>query len=127
MSREQAAFDAIHRAHPRSRLFRNDNGVAHVGGKVKRAKSGERVLIGARPIAYGLQPGSGDLVGWTPVEITPEMVGSKLAVFTSIEAKTEGDTVKRDQRSWARRVRLSGGIAKILWYIGGKLTEDEID
>lgn len=125
MSREQEAFDAIHRANPRARLFRNDNGVGYVGGTVKRTEDGKRVLIGGRPIKYGLQPGSGDLIGWTPVEITLEMVGETVAVFTSIEAKTEGDTVKRDQYAWARRVRHVGGIARITWFIGGELREEE--
>ena len=124
MSREREAFDAIHRAHHPARLFRNDNGVGYVGGKLMRTKDNKRVLVGGRPIAYGLQPGSGDLIGWTPVEITSEMVGQKVAVFTSIEAKTEGDTVKREQYAWARRVRIAGGIARIVWFIDGELVEE---
>ncbi len=126
MSREQEAFDAIHRDNPRARLFRNDNGVGYVGGKLKRTRDNDRVLVGGRPIKYGLQPGSGDLIGWTPVMITQEMVGQRVAVFTSIEAKTEGDTVKAEQRAWARRVRCAGGIARIVWFIGGELEEEEI-
>ena len=123
MSREQQAFDAIYRANPRSRLFRNDNGVGYVGGKVKRTRDGKLALVGGRPIKYGLQPGSGDLIGWTSVEITQEMVGQRVAVFTSIEAKTEGDTVKDEQRAWARAVQYAGGIGRIVWWIAGELLE----
>ena len=55
-----------------SRLFRNNIGVAQYGeARVK----------------YGLRPGSGDLIGWTPVTITQEMVGATVAVFTSVEVK----------------------------------------
>ena len=126
MSREQEAFDAIYRANPRARLFRNDNGVGHVGGTAKRTRDGKRALVGSRPVRYGLQPGSADLIGWTTITITPEMVGERVAVFTSVEAKTEGDTIKSDQRAWARRVQYDGGIARITWFIGGELVEEEI-
>ena len=126
MSQEQEAFDAIHRANRNARLFRNDNGVGYVGGTVKRTADGKMALVGGRTIKYGLIKGSADLIGWTTVEITPGMVGSTVAVFTSIEAKTEGDTIKAKQRAWAQRVRHAGGIARITWFIDGELVEEEI-
>lgn len=51
------------------------------------------------PVRYGLandseQLGrvlkSGDLIGWEPRLVTPDMVGSVVAVFTSIEVKPNG-------------------------------------
>ncbi len=83
-----------------SRLFRNNIGIAHYpDAKVK----------------YGLRPGSGDLIGWTPVKITAEMVGSTVAVFTSIEVKRPESrtSVARAlaQANWAEQVRLAGGLS----------------
>lgn len=90
---------------PNSALFRNDNGQAHY-----RTPAGKDVHI-----RYGLQPGSGDDVGWTVVEITPDMVGKRLAVFTSCEYKSErtGDGMSDDQRRWHNQVRRDGGISEV--------------
>lgn len=111
---ERELLDRIHQAHPDAALFRNDNGYAVMGGDVKKNDDGTADVIGGRWRPYGLQPGSADLVGWTPVLVTPDMVGKTVAVFTSLEAKTENDTVKADQVNWARQVREDGGIAKII-------------
>lgn len=59
---------------------------------------------------------SSDLIGWTQVTITPEMVGQTVAVFTSIETKREGWQYKGDahetaQLKWINLVRSFGGIA----------------
>lgn len=65
---------------------------------------------------------SSDTIGWTPVMITPEMVGHTLPVFTSIEIKEEGlcstakmnsDHVKAQQR-WCDRISAAGGISGIV-------------
>ena len=80
-----------------ARLFRNNVGLAYYPG-------GERV-------AYGLCPGSSDLIGWTPVTITPEMVGDTIAVFTSIEAKGKGGVLSKRQIAWLKAVKDAGGLA----------------
>ena len=49
-----------------------------------------RTMDGERVVQAGLEiNGSGDGIGWFPVIITPEMVGKKVAVFLSVETKTE--------------------------------------
>jgi hypothetical protein len=48
------------------RLWRNNIGLAFYQGKY---------------VQYGLAPGSGDLIGFRSVTITPEMVGQRVAVF----------------------------------------------
>lgn len=64
-----------------------------------RNNTGMLYNIEGTPVRYGLGNESarlnkeqkfGDLVGWTKVEITPEMVGKTVAVFTAIEVKPEG-------------------------------------
>lgn len=82
-----------------------------------------------RVIRYGLANDSArinevlkshDLIGWTRVTITPEMVGQTVAVFTSIECKREGwipnpnDKLEQAQRNWANAVTQAGGIARFI-------------
>jgi hypothetical protein len=101
--------------------FRNDNGTAWVGGKEYVAKrddqiqvrKGARVVIGPQKVTYGLYPGSGDRIGYTEVLVTLDMVGRPVAVFTSIEEKTEGDNLKKNQKNWHNRVLEAGGISEI--------------
>ena len=61
---------------------------------------------------------SADLIGIRPVLITPEMVGTVIGQFASIECKPEGwvmcatDTHELAQARWAEIVLLHGGYAK---------------
>ena len=83
---------------PDVRLFRNQVGCAQSDG---------------RWIRYGLTPGSADLIGWQVVAVTPEMVGRKLAVFTSIEVKREHGKLTPEQDNWRRVVSAAGGAAGV--------------
>jgi hypothetical protein len=94
------------------RVFRNNIGVGHQGRVLSRT-SGQVVLGGARQVRYGLFPGSGDLIGWKSVVITPEMVGQRFAQFASVETKAERGAVREDQETWIRAVRSAGGLAGI--------------
>ena len=58
-------------------------------------------------------PGGGDLLGWRTVEVTPEMVGQRVAVFTSIEVKTRTGKLRPEQEQWLKVVRAAGGIAGV--------------
>lgn len=66
-----------------------------------------------RPVQFGLARGSADLIGWRTITITPEMVGQRLAVFTSIEVKTPTGRVRPEQQAWLGCVQSAGGIAGI--------------
>jgi hypothetical protein len=61
---------------PDLRLFRNNTGT------LPDPRTG-------RPVQFGLARGSADLIGLRTVTITPDMVGQQVAVFTSIEVKTQ--------------------------------------
>jgi hypothetical protein len=65
-------------------------------------------------IVYGLCPGSSDLIGWTSIEITPEMIGKKIAVFTAFEIKTEKGKVSPEQKIFLENVKNAGGLGKII-------------
>lgn len=57
---------------------------------------------------------SSDLIGWTPVVITPEMVGKTIAVYTALETKEEGykpSGVKQIEHYEAQQ-RFCGIVAK---------------
>lgn len=102
-------------------LFRVNTGRAWLsgGGKPIRMRDGSVSLPAARPIALGLSlpngdpvTGTHDLVGWTPVTITPSMVGKRIAAFTSIEAKnSDGGRQSKEQVTWRDNVQRVGGIS----------------
>jgi len=60
---------------------------------------------------------SSDLIGFTEITITPEMVGKKIAVFTAVEVKKENwkpdykDQRETHQRNFIDWVKSKGGIA----------------
>jgi hypothetical protein len=80
-----------------TRLFRNNTGTL-------RDRHG-------RPVTFGLAKGSADLIGWTTRVITPDMVGQTVAVFTSIEVKSQSGRLRPEQRQWLEAVQAAGGIA----------------
>jgi len=66
-----------------------------------------------RLVTFGLARGSADLIGWRTVTITPEMVGQRIAVFTSIEVKTPTGRLRPEQQAWLGVVRGAGGVAGV--------------
>lgn len=67
-------------------------------------------------VHYGLCKGSSDLIGWTPVTITPEMVGAKVAIFTAIEVKKNkrgSYRATQEQLNFISAVKANGGFAGI--------------
>lgn len=98
---------------PNVRLFSNPCGTGWVG-KLRSYKDGVAIIENARRVNFGLQPGSGDEIGWTSTIVTPEMVGKKLAIFTSLEVKTEIGRPTKEQSNFAGVVQFFGGIAGIV-------------
>jgi hypothetical protein len=66
-----------------------------------------------RLVTFGLARGSADLIGWRTIVVTPDMVGQRIAVFTSIEVKTPTGRVRPEQQAWLDVVLRGGGIAGI--------------
>jgi len=93
------------------RLFRNQVGEGYVG---KALRDPEGVFLSdARHVRMGLFPGSGDLIGWRTLMVTPDMVGKLVAQFLSIEVKTPTGKIRPDQRNWADQINSAGGLAII--------------
>ena len=84
------------------------------GAKLFRNNCGGFKDHTGRWITFGVaNPGGSDLIGWTPVTITPDMVGKKIAVFTAIEVKTPTGKIRPEQTNFIDRVRLDGGMAGV--------------
>jgi hypothetical protein len=67
-----------------------------------------------RWIQYGVcNPGGSDLIGWTPVTVTPDMVGRQLAVFTAVEVKSQRGAASKPQVNFIDAVTGAGGFAGI--------------
>lgn len=98
--KEQAHYNRLCAAHAsQGRIFRNNTGAV--------------TTADGRFITFGLCKGSSDLIGWTEVEITADMVGQKLAVFTAIEVKKKGKKPTAQQVQFIKIVNAAGGIAKV--------------
>jgi hypothetical protein len=85
---------------PEARIFRNQV------GSLPDPRTG-------RLVTFGLARGSADLIGWRTITVTQAMVGTRLAVFTSIEVKTPTGRIRPEQQAWLEAVQHAGGIAII--------------
>lgn len=95
------------------RLFRNNTGQAWTGSGYQRLDGGKILIHDARPFRAGLCVGSSDLIGWTPITITPEMVGKTVAVFTAVECKAPKGRLTTEQAQFIKVVQQAGGIAGV--------------
>jgi len=83
------------------RLFRNNVGALQVHPE------GPYMSFGV-----GGKSGS-DLIGWTSIEITPAMVGSRIAVFCAVEVKDGDYQATPEQEEFIRKVKGAGGRAGV--------------
>jgi hypothetical protein len=87
--------------------------VSRAGGRLFRNNVGLFTTINGDKIRTGLTVGSADLIGWSPMIITQEMVGRQVAVFLSIEIKTAKGRPSKSQIIWRDVVLKAGGVAGI--------------
>lgn len=93
-------------------VFRNETARAWVGQVIHKA--GDQVTLkGAQMLPFGLCVGSADIIGITPVIITPEMVGTTVGVFSAWETKTKTGKPSDEQKKFLRAVRKFGGFSGI--------------
>ena len=102
------------------RIFRNNTGSAWQGRvthikkptAIKLSK-GDVVIRQARPVKFGLCVGSSDLIGWTHLTITEDLIGCQAAIFTAIEVKDKHGRLTDQQENFLKVVRDSGGFAGV--------------
>ena len=78
-----------------------------------RNNSGALVDQQGRLVRFGLCKGSSDLIGLRTLEITPDLVGQRLAQFVALEIKTARGVVSPEQRAFLALVEQLGGLAAI--------------
>lgn len=83
-----------------TRLFRNNVGTF-------------RALHSEDKIVCGLCPGSSDLIGFTSLIITPDMLYQRVAVFVAAEAKSAQGKALKIQRAFLNTVHNFGGRAGV--------------
>lgn len=103
------------------RLFRNNSGNSWIGSSYIAKKReqvwlnpGDVVVMQGRFFKAGLCVGSSDLIGLKSTEITAEMVGKKIAVFTAVEVKTKTGIASKEQIAFVEMVNNLGGIGMIV-------------
>ena len=93
-------------------LFRANVGKVWTGNKVVCCDN-MITLSCARPFSTGLPIGFPDLFGFRTVEVTPEMVGKKLAVFAFLEVKKPGGRTSRAQEKMLAFLRAAGAVGGV--------------
>lgn len=71
-----------------------------------------------RYLVYGLSPDTPDIVGFESITITPEMVGTKVAVFTGYEIKTGNAVQTAGQKNFQKILESMGGVYKLVRSVG---------
>ena len=95
-----------------AKIFRNNVGVGWQG-KSYRRPNGDIVIETPRPLHAGLCTGSSDLIGWHSVVVTPEMVGTRVAIFTAVEVKQPKKKPTEVQQNFINVVLEAGGYAGV--------------
>ena len=91
-----------------------DMALSVAGVRVFRNNVGQSKTEDGRFIHYGVGgKGGSDMIGYTPVTITPDMLGTVVGVFTAIEVKTPTGRVSPEQQHFVDMVNASGGRAGI--------------
>lgn len=83
-----------------TRLWRNNVGCL-------QDRNGQWVRFGVA------NPGGSDLIGFTTITITEDMVGKKVAVFSAVEVKAKTGRIRKEQQAFIDNVKLRGGIAGV--------------
>lgn len=93
-------------------LFRNNVGVGWAG-EASHFPDGSVLIRNPRPLHAGLCTGSCDLIGWRPLLIGTEHLGTTVAQFVGVEVKTSKGRESKAQRTFSRVVNEAGGLALV--------------
>ena len=66
-----------------------------------------------RFVRFGLCKGSSDLIGLRALEITPQLVGRRIAQFVALEIKTPHGVASPEQQAFLALVHQLGGVAAV--------------
>mgnify|MGYP000299454076 CR=1 FL=1 len=86
--------------------------LSKAGAVVWRNNQGVLPDRNGRPVHFGVcNPGGSDLLGYRSILVTPDMVGTRVAVLLACEVKTQVGKPTSAQRHFLETVRAAGGIA----------------
>jgi hypothetical protein len=102
----------LHLLEKNQRRFRINAGQGWAGDIVKQTP--EMIVIKNPRVFHGAPKGWPDLCGWDEIEITLDMVGTRVAVFVGEEFKTKGVRMSKEQTIFQRVLTAMGGIFKII-------------
>ena len=89
-----------------------------VGARLHRNNVGVLKDQRGQYVRYGVGgDGGSDLIGPTMLEITPDMVGRRVAIFTAVEVKRKGKKPTVEQEAFLEYVRQAGGIAVLAYSV----------
>jgi len=98
-------------SHGDTRLLKFTSGEAWSGRIIQQ--NARVITLGRyRHVEMGVA-GISDLIGFSPVTITAEMVGQRVAVFSGVEAKTGSGRPTREQKDFIELVMRCGGRAGV--------------
>jgi VRR-NUC domain len=86
--------------------------LSHADIRLFRMQVGNFELIDGRRIVCGIK-GMSDLIGYRSITVTPEMVGTKIAVYAAVEVKSSQGRFRDGQLEFLDMVRAAGGIAGV--------------
>lgn len=97
-----------------ARLFRTSPGLAWTTTKEKTVKvnATDVLLRDAHPIKTAIE-GMSDNCGWVSVDVTADMVGSRVALYVAVEDKFGAGRTTPEQKAFIAAVRRSGGRAGV--------------
>lgn len=107
------------------RLWRVNAGMAWIG-KVTARSISCLTLRNPRPF-FGMPKGTPDMIGFDSIEIAPDMIGKKVAVFVGTELKaTKTDKLKKAQINFKNLIVKMGGIHREVREDGEIIQTDNI-
>ena len=110
MNEQQKIKEILLNLKPNQRRFRINCGTGWVGSVVRHTGK-MLVLQNPRPLKAAPK-GWHDLVGFDSIEITPDMVGKRIAVFATEEIKMTGK-LSAEQKSFGKMVSNKIGRAHV--------------
>lgn len=89
--------------------------LSKAGLLVWRNNCGQHITAMGHAIRYGIaNPGGSDLIGLRSVLVTPDMVGTRVAVFVAVEVKDTAGRATPEQTNFLRTILEAGGIAMLV-------------
>lgn len=97
---------------PESRRFRLNAGQAWAGEVVRRTPT--TITLRNPRVFHGAPEGFPDLCGWDAVVVTPDMVGTVVAIFAADEVKANGGRLSVAQKMFRACLERMGGRFRVV-------------